>query len=94
MVKFVKKKSESTAELLPLIADYIPPQELSIKCIRMDDGGNFKREFQCELDRRSIAHKHTPPNTPQCNRETERVLGLPLENAIARTCRKKRCGLR
>ena len=31
VVKFVKKKSDTTAALLSLIADYITPQKLSIK---------------------------------------------------------------
>ena len=39
VVKFVKKKSDTTAALLSLIADYITPQKLSIKCIRTDNGG-------------------------------------------------------
>ena len=38
VVKFVKKKSDTTAALLSLIADYITPQKLSIKCIRTDNG--------------------------------------------------------
>ena len=39
VVKFVRKKSDTTAALLSLIADYITPQKLSIKCIRTDNGG-------------------------------------------------------
>ena len=39
VVKIVKKKSDTTAALLSLIADYITPQKLSIKCIRTDNGG-------------------------------------------------------
>ena len=54
VVKFVKKKSNTTAALLSLIADYIIPQKLSIKCVRKDNGGEFEGEFQRELDRRSI----------------------------------------
>ena len=45
VVKFVKKKSTTTAALLSLIADYIIPQKLSIKCVRMDNGGEFEGEF-------------------------------------------------
>ena len=64
VVKFVKKKSDTTAALLSLIADYIAPQKLSIKCVRTDNGGEFEGELQRELDRRSITHEHTPPDTP------------------------------
>ena len=82
VVKFVKKKSDTTAALLSLIADYITPQKLSIKCIRTDNGGEFEGEFQRELDRRSITHEHTPPDTPQYNGVAERALGLSREKAI------------
>ena len=82
VVKFVKKKSDTTAALLSLIADYITPQKLSIKCVRMDNGGEFEGEFQRELDRRSITHEHTPPDTPQYNGVAERALGLLREKAI------------
>ena len=75
VVKFVKKKSDTTAALLSLIEDYITPQKLSIKCIRTDYGGEFEKEFQRELDRRSITHEHTPPDTPQYNGVVERALG-------------------
>ena len=44
VVKFVKK-SNTTAALLSLTADYITPQELSIKCVRTDNGGEFEGEF-------------------------------------------------
>ena len=83
VVKFVKKKSNTTAAFLSLIADYITPQKLSIKCVRMDNGGEFEGEFQRELDQRSIAHKYTPPDTPQHNGVAERALGLLREKAIA-----------
>ena len=82
MVKFVKKKSDTTADLLSLIADYITPQKLSIKCIRTDNCGEFEGELQRELDRRSITHEHTPPDTPQYNGVAERALGLLREKAI------------
>ena len=77
VVKFVKKKSDTTAALLSLIADYITPQKLSIECVRTDIGGKFEGEFQRKLDRRSITHEHTPPDTPQYNGVAERALGLP-----------------
>ena len=64
VLKFVKKESNTTATLLSLIADYIAPQKLSIKCMRADKGGDLEGEFQRELDRRSITHEHTPPDTP------------------------------
>ena len=82
VVKFVKKKSDTTAALLSLVADYITPQKLSIKCVRTDNGGEFEGEFQRELGRRSITHEHTPPDTPQYNGVAERALGLLLEKAI------------
>ena len=41
VVKFVKK-SDTPAALLSLIADCIVPQELSIKCVRTDNGGEFE----------------------------------------------------
>ena len=82
VVKFVKKKSDTTAALLSLIADYITPQKLSVKCVRTGNGGEFEREFQRELDRRSITHEHTPPDTPQYNGVAERTLGLLREKAI------------
>ena len=67
---------------MSLIADYITPQKLSIKCVRTDNGGKFEGEFQRELDRRSITHEHTPPDTPQYNGVAERALGLLREKAI------------
>ena len=82
VVKFVKKKSNTTAALLPLIADYITPQKLSIKCVRTDNSGEFEGEFQRELDRRSNTHEHTPSDTPQYNGVAERALGLLREKAI------------
>ena len=82
VVKFVKKKSDTTAALLPLIADHITPQKLSTKCVRMDSGGKFEREFQRKLDRRSITHEHMPPDTPQYNGVAERALGILREKAI------------
>ena len=81
VVRFVKKR-DTTATLLSLIADYITPQKLSIKCIRTDNGGEFEGEFQRKLDRRSITHEHTPPDTPQYNGVAERALGLLKEKAI------------
>ena len=82
VVKFVKKKSNTTAALLSLIADYITPQKLSIKCVRTDDGDEFEQEFQRELDRHSITHEHTPPDTPQYNGVADRALKLFREKAI------------
>ena len=71
-----------TFQSLP--ADYITPQELSIKCIRAGNGGEFKGEFQRELlYRSSITHEHTPPNTLQHGGVTERALGLLREKVIA-----------
>ena len=81
VVKFVKK-SNTTAAFLSLIADYIIPQKLSIKCVRTDNGGEFEGESQRELDRRSITHEYTPPDTPQYNGVAERALGLLREKAI------------
>ena len=75
-VKFVKKKSNTTAALLSLIADYFTPQKLSIKCVPMDNGGEFEGKIQHELDRRSITHEHAPPDTPQYNGVAQRALGL------------------
>ncbi|CAN0260048.1 unnamed protein product, partial [Ascophyllum nodosum] len=82
VVKFAKKKSDTTAALLSLTADYITSQKLSIKCVRTDNGSEFEGEFQRELDRRSITHEHTPPDTPQYNGVAERALGVLLEKAI------------
>ena len=76
VVTVVKKKSNTTAALLSLISDYIAPQKLSIKCVRTDHGGEFEGELQRELDRRSITHEHTPPDTPHYNGVAERALGL------------------
>ena len=45
VVKFVKKKSNTTTALLSLIADYITPQKLSIKCVRTDNSGEFEGEY-------------------------------------------------
>ena len=82
VVKFVKKKSNTTAALLSLIAYYITPEKLSMKCVRPDNGGEFEEECQSELDRRSITHEHTPPDTPQYNGVAEPALGLLREKAI------------
>ena len=78
VVKVVKKTSDTTAALLSLIVDYITLQKLSIKSVRMDNGGEFEGEFQRELDRRSITHEHTP----QYIGVVERALGLLREKAI------------
>ena len=83
MVKFIKKQSDTTAVLLPLIADYITPQELSVKCIRPDNGSESEGNFQHKLDRSSITHEHTPPDTPQYNEVVERGLELLRDKAIA-----------
>ena len=82
VVKFVKKKSDTTAALLSLIAHYITPQKLSITCVRTDNGGEFEGNVQRELDRRSITHEHTPPDTPEYNGVAERALGRFREKAI------------
>ena len=102
VVKFVKTKSSTTAALLSLIADFITPQKLSMKCVRTDNGGEFEGEFQRELDRRSITHEHTPPDTPQYNGVAERALGYLREKTItlieelekSSTCCERSCGLR
>ncbi|CAM9779209.1 unnamed protein product, partial [Ascophyllum nodosum] len=82
VVKFVKNKSDTTAALLSLIAAYITPQKLSIRCVRTDNGGEFEGDFQRELDRRSITYEHTPPDMPQYNGVAERALGRLREKAI------------
>ena len=64
VLKLMKKKSNTTATILSLIADYIAPHKLSIKCVRTDKSGEFEGEFERELDLRSITHEHTPPDTP------------------------------
>ena len=85
VIKFVKKKSDTTAALLPLIVDYITPQKPLIKCVRTDNGGEFEGEFQRELDRRSITHEYIPPDTPQYNGVAKRPLGRLREKAITLT---------
>ena len=45
VIEFNKKKNDTTPALLFLIEDYIPPQELSVKYIRTDNGGEFETEF-------------------------------------------------
>ena len=40
------------------------------------------RKFRRELDRRSIMHEYTPPDTPKYNGVAERALGLLREKAI------------
>ena len=82
VVKFVNKKRNKTAALLSLIADYITPQKLSIKCVQTDNSGEFEGEFKRELDRRSITHEHTPPDTPQYNGVAERALRVLREKRI------------
>ena len=42
VVNVVKKKSDMTAALLPLMENYITSQELSIKCIPTNNGGKFQ----------------------------------------------------
>ena len=44
MVKFIKK-SDTTKAFLSSIANYIAPQDLSVKCIRMGIGGKSEREL-------------------------------------------------
>ena len=67
---------------MSLIADYITLQKLSIKCVRTNIGNEFEGEFQRELDRRSITHEHTPPDTPQYNGVLGRAVELLREKAI------------
>ena len=83
MEKFVKMKTDTTVALLSLFADYIVAQELSIKCIRVDNDDSFEGEFQRELDGRSVTHEHTPPDTPRYNGVAELELGLLREKSIA-----------
>ena len=45
VVKFVKKKRDTTAALLSLTANYITLQEQSIKCTRTDNSGNLRENF-------------------------------------------------
>ena len=75
-----ERGAEKDAMLAKLTAPAVP--ELSIKCIRTDNGGDFEGEFRRELYRRSITHEHTPPDTPQYNGVAERALGLLREKAI------------
>ena len=82
LVKFFKKKSNTTAALLSLIVDYITPKKLPIKCVRTNNGGESEGEIQLELDRRSITHEHTPPDTSQHKGVAERALGLLQEKTI------------
>ena len=75
VVKIVKKKSDTTRLVLYLIPDYITREELSVKCIWTNNGGEFGGEFQRKLDCRSITHEHAPTDTPQYNGVAERALG-------------------
>lgn len=75
-VTVVTKESDTTAVLLSLIADFIVPQKLSIKCVRTDNGGEFEGEFQYELDRHSNMTEHTPPDTSQHNGVAKRAVRL------------------
>ena len=85
VVTFIKKNGDTMATLLSLITDCITPQELSIKCMRTDNSDELEGESQRELDRRSITHEHTPPDTPQYNGVAERALEELREKAIAVT---------
>ena len=46
VVKFIKKKNDTTAALLYLVEDCIILQELSVKCIWTDNDGEVQGEFQ------------------------------------------------
>ena len=76
VVKFIKKKIDTTTGLLSFIVDYTIPHELSIKCMRADNDGGFVGVIQRELDQRSITHEHTSPETPLYKGVAERALGL------------------
>ena len=82
IVRFLKKKSNATAALRNVIAEYITPVGLKIGSIRTDEGGEFEGEFQQVLDSHDN-HEFTPPDTPQYNRVAERALGLLREKSIA-----------
>ena len=53
-----------------------------MKCVRTGNGSKFEGEFQRELDRRSITHKHSPPDTPQYNGVAECAIELLREKVI------------
>ena len=52
VIKFDKKKSDTTAAPLSMIANYITPQGLSIKCKRRDNGGEFEDHARAYPNRR------------------------------------------
>ena len=82
---FLKTKSsvETAAVLESYIVTYITPEQLSMRAVRTDHGGDFEGEFQRKLDQLGIQHQHTPPDTPKYNGVAERWIELLREKTIA-----------
>ena len=85
MSKCLKMKTsvETAAALESYITTYITPEQVSIRAVRTDLGGEFEGGFQRKLDQMRIQHQHTPPDVPKYNDVAERWIGLLHEKTIA-----------
>ena len=64
--RFTKNNNDTTAALSSMIADYIsPPRRCLFECIRTDNGGEFKEDFQRELAGRGSLRTKIPHQTRQ-----------------------------
>ena len=72
--KYLETKSsvETEAVLERYTVIYITPEQLSIRAIRTDHGGEFEEGFQRNPDQLGIHHQHTPPDMPKYNGVAER----------------------
>ena len=64
------------AALENYIVTCITPEQLSIRAVRIDHGGEFGGELQRKLDQLGIQHQHTPSDMPKYSGVAERWIGL------------------
>ena len=62
--KFLKTKPSvvTTAALGSNIIAYITPEQVNIRAVRTDHGGEFEEESQHKIDQLGIQHKNAPPD--------------------------------
>ena len=77
-----KSSVETAAALERYIATYIATEQVSIRAVRTDDGGEFEGEFQRKLDQLGIQHQHTPPDMLKYNSVAERRIELLRKKTI------------
>ena len=83
--KFLKTKSSvKTATVLArYVAIYITLEQVSIRAVYTNYGGEFEWEFQQKLYQLGIRHQHTPPDMPKCNGVAKQWIGLLRQKTVA-----------